>query len=160
MRERPASFAIVAVVAAVIGGVSVLGIGKAAGWLGGTDKTVVVQAPGAAEAVATPKTTLSPSGKPLVGNGFDPRRIYATRATGVVTIYAIYGGDSSSAQEAQGSGFVVSRQGYILTNSHVITNAGESAEKSWLPTSSSFSFRITTACRRRWSAGTSTTTSA
>ena len=129
MRERPASFAIVAVVAAVIGGVSVLGIGKAAGWLGGTDKTVVVQAPGAAEAVATPKTTLSPSGKPLAGNGFDPSRIYATRATGVVTIYAIYGGDSSSAQEAQGSGFVVSRQGYILTNSHVITNAGESGGK-------------------------------
>jgi 2-alkenal reductase len=129
VRERPASFAIVAVVAAVIGGVSVLAIGKAAGWLGGTNKTVVVQASGAAEPVATPKTPLSPSAKPLLGNGFDPSRIYAARATGVVTIYAIYGSDSLSAQEAQGSGFVVSRKGYILTNSHVITNAGESGGK-------------------------------
>jgi S1-C subfamily serine protease len=46
-----------------------------------------------------------------------------------VTIFAIYGGNSESAQQAQGSGFVVSPKGYILTNSHVITNAGESDSK-------------------------------
>src|SRR6266516_6225506 len=65
--------------------------------------------------------------KPLPASGFDPRRIYASRSAGVVTIFAQYGTDAASAQIAQGSGFVVSRNGYILTNSHVITNAGESA---------------------------------
>jgi 2-alkenal reductase len=69
---------------------------------------------------------VSPSAKPLAGNGFNPRRIYASRSAGVVTIFAQYGTDPATAEVAQGSGFVVSRQGYILTNSHVITNAGES----------------------------------
>ena len=127
---RPAPLAIVAIVAAVMGGVSVLVVGKAAGWLNtGTKKTVVVQTPPAAEAVATPRSPLSPSAKPLAGNGFAPSRIYAARSPGVVTIYAIYGNDTLSAQEAQGSGFVVSPEGYILTNSHVITNAGEGGGK-------------------------------
>src|SRR5438552_14400987 len=39
VRERPVSLAIVAIVAAVIGGISVLVVGKAAGWLtNGTKK--------------------------------------------------------------------------------------------------------------------------
>jgi S1-C subfamily serine protease len=121
--------AIVAIVAAVIGGISVLVVGKAAGWLNtGTKKTVVVQTPAVAQAVATPRATLAPSAKPLSGSSFDPSRIYTTRSPGVVTIYALYG-KSLSAQEAQGSGFVVSPKGYILTNSHVITNAGEAPGK-------------------------------
>src|SRR2546429_1238524 len=124
VRERPVSLAIVAIVAAVIGGISVLVVGKAAGWLNTrTKKTVVVQTPAVAQAVATPRAALAPSAKPLSGSSFDPSRIYATRSPGVVTIYALYG-NSLSAQEAQGSGFVVSPKGYILTNSHVITNAG------------------------------------
>jgi S1-C subfamily serine protease len=68
---------------------------------------------------------VGPSAKPLPGNGFDPRKIYTGRSAGVVTIFAQYGNDAASAQVAQGSGFVVSPKGYILTNSHVITNAGE-----------------------------------
>ncbi len=129
VRERPVSLAIAAIVAAVIGGISVLVVGKAAGWLNtGTKKTVVVQTPAVAQAVATPRAALAPSAKPLSGNSFDPSRIYTTRSPGVVTIYAIYG-NSLSAQEAQGSGFVVSPKGYILTNSHVITNAGEAPGK-------------------------------
>ena len=130
MCERPAPIAIVAIVAAVIGGISVLVVGKAAGWLSnGTKKTIVVQTPAVAAAVATSKAAVSSNAKPLAGNGFNPSRIYSTRAPGVVTIYAVYGGDSSSAQEAQGSGFVVSPKGYILTNSHVITNAGDGSGK-------------------------------
>ena len=126
VRGRPVFLAIFA---AVIGGISVLVVGKAAGWLNtGTKKTVVVQTPAVAQAVATPRAALAPSAKPLSGSSFDPSRIYATRSSGVVTIYAIYG-NSLSGQEAQGSGFVVSPQGYILTNSHVITNAGEATGK-------------------------------
>jgi S1-C subfamily serine protease len=130
VRERPASLAIVAIVAAVIGSACVLVVGKAAGWLTTSPKrTVVVQTPPAAEAAATAKSPVSASAKPLAGNGFNPRKIYAARSPGVVTIYAIYGSDTLSAQEAQGSGFVVSPKGYILTNSHVITNAGEGGGK-------------------------------
>jgi S1-C subfamily serine protease len=63
--------------------------------------------------------------KPLTGNSFQPAQIYAKRSAGVVTIYAIFGSSNADeAEGAQGSGFVVSRNGYILTNSHVITNAG------------------------------------
>ena len=125
VRERPAPIAILAIVAAVIGGISVLVVGKAAGWLSnGTKKTIVVQTPAVSQAVAAPRAAVSSSAKPLVGNGFAPSRIYSTRSPGVVTIYAIYGG-----QEAQGSGFVVSPKGYILTNSHVITNAGDGSGK-------------------------------
>ena len=126
MRERPASLAIAAIVAAVIGGISVLVVGKAAGWVStGTKKTVIVQTPAVAQPVATSKSPIYRGAKPLVGNGFNPSRIYTMRSAGVVTIYAISGNGTEPAQEAQGSGFVVSPKGYILTNSHVITNAGE-----------------------------------
>src|SRR5204862_48991 len=67
---------------------------------------------------------VGPVAKPLIGGSFDPARIYAARSSGVVTIFAVYG-SSNTAQTAQGSGFVVSREGYILTNSHVITTAGD-----------------------------------
>jgi S1-C subfamily serine protease len=67
---------------------------------------------------------LQPSNaKPLVGNSFNPAHLYAARASGVVTIYSFFG-RAGGTNAAQGSGFVVSPKGYILTNSHVITNAG------------------------------------
>src|SRR5207302_5914901 len=64
--------------------------------------------------------------RPLLGNGFNPARIYAARSPGVVTIYAFF--PSGAAHAAQGSGFVVSPQGYILTSPPVIIDAGESAK--------------------------------
>jgi 2-alkenal reductase len=126
MRARPGSAAALALFSAVIGGAAVLALGKAAGWLGDeTKKTVVVRVPQTAQAVANQKS-LPLNTRAGSGAAFVPSRIYKLRAPGVVTIYAISGSsDPLRAQEAQGSGFVVSGNGYILTNSHVITNAGE-----------------------------------
>jgi S1-C subfamily serine protease len=124
---RAGSLAVVVLVAAVLGGVSVAVVGKAAGWFGTTKRTVIVQTPPANEP-ASKTVTVAPT-KPLAGNSFRPDRIYARRSSGVVTIFSIYGSDSL-AQEAQGSGFVVTTSGYILTNSHVITTAGGSGSGS------------------------------
>jgi S1-C subfamily serine protease len=109
----------------VLGGVAALALGKATGWLGGstTETTVFRSAPAQNAGSASP-VAVAPKAKPLLGNGFDPRAIYARRSAGVVTILAVYG-SGDSGQTAQGSGFVVSPKGYILTSSHVITTAGE-----------------------------------
>ncbi|HLB18463.1 MAG TPA: trypsin-like peptidase domain-containing protein [Gaiellaceae bacterium] len=118
------ALAVVAVAAAVLGGGAALGIGKGSGWLDQGTKTVVVRAaaprPAALPASATSKVA------PLPGNVFDPERIFAERSPGVVTIFAYFGNPSSSVTAvSQGSGFVISPSGYVLTNSHVITNAGD-----------------------------------
>jgi 2-alkenal reductase len=116
---RPGPLAIVSLVAAVFGGVTVLAVGKGAGWLGGETTTVVVRATQGPPAAAP--AAVRSDARPLAGNGFDPARIYSRRSAGVVTIYSYFDDDSGSG-ESQGSGFVASRAGYILTNSHVITN--------------------------------------
>ncbi len=115
------------VVCALLGGAAALGLGRAAGWVGTRSTTTVFRASPFSDGSAAP-AAVGPSAKPLPGNGFDPRKIYAGRSPGVVTIFAQYGTDPATAQVAQGSGFVVSPKGYILTNSHVITNAGEGAK--------------------------------
>jgi S1-C subfamily serine protease len=123
---RTAPFAAVAVAFAALGGVTALAVGKLTGWTGGGSTTTIVRAtPIEGPAAAALPATVGPSAKPLAGNGFDPRTIYARRAAGVVTIVAIYGNEPATQQRAQGSGFVVARRGYILTSSHVITTAGE-----------------------------------
>jgi 2-alkenal reductase len=114
--------AVATVVAAALGGGAALGIGKGAGWLDQSTKTVVVRAQ-AAQPAALPASAASKV-SPLPGKGFDPQQIFAGRSPGVVTVFA-YFDPSSVTQGSQGSGFVISPKGYILTNSHVITNAGE-----------------------------------
>jgi S1-C subfamily serine protease len=109
----------------VIGGLVVLALGAATGRLGErTTETVVVPSPRGALPSDQPAAVRS-TALPLAGNRFDPARLYASRADGVVTIYALFGDGRSTTDAAQGSGFVVSADGYVLTNSHVITTAGE-----------------------------------
>jgi 2-alkenal reductase len=122
---RPAQLAAVAVVCALVGGAAALTVGNLAGWVGPRSTTTVFRsAPLLPDSTAVP-AAVGLDAKPLAGNGFDPRRIYAARAPGVVTIFSEFGSDHASATIVQGSGFVVSPKGYILTNSHVITDAGE-----------------------------------
>ncbi len=120
---RSSSVAALALVAAVVGGGLVLVVGKAGGWLHGrTTTTVVVRqaAPGAGESAPVV------AARPLVGNGFQPAQIFARRSVGVVTIISYFGSPNSpTASAGQGSGFVVSPSGTILTSAHVITTAGQ-----------------------------------
>jgi 2-alkenal reductase len=117
MRSRP--LVSIAVGSAVLGAAGVLLVAWAAGWLHGERNTVVVQETAPAVSTSTPA-------RPQIGGTFDPARVYAQRSSGVVTIYSVFG-SGSGASAAQGSGFVVSGDGVILTNSHVITTAGDGA---------------------------------
>ena len=116
---RAAPLAAIAVACALLGGIAALALAKATGWLDSSSTTTVFRSAPVLEGAAAP-VSAGAAGKPLAGNGFDPARIYARRSAGVVTIIAAFG-----SQGAQGSGFVVSPKGYILTSSHVITTAGE-----------------------------------
>ncbi len=110
--------ALIALLCALAGGAAALGLARVSGVFGRSTTTVVVPAPSAAP-VSTPaavRTVATPAA------GFSAARVYADRSPGVVTVYSYFAGE-----QAQGSGFVVSRGGTILTNAHVITNAGETA---------------------------------
>ena len=123
---RPGALAVIAVVCALLGGSAALAIAKSTGWFdAGQTDTVVLTQP--APSAASNRVDTSGAGKPLAGNDFDPAQIYRRRASGVVTIIALFGAhtQNGSGDAAQGSGFVVSQNGYVLTNSHVITTAGE-----------------------------------
>jgi S1-C subfamily serine protease len=111
--------AVVVLAAAFVGAAAALGIGLAAGFVGGhsTTETVVVhtqRAPSSLPAAVR-------SAARVTAPGFSAARVFAQRSPGVVTVFSYFADGSA----AQGSGFVVSPKGVILTNAHVITDAGD-----------------------------------
>ncbi|MEX2210869.1 MAG: trypsin-like peptidase domain-containing protein [Gaiellaceae bacterium] len=119
---RPGPLALVSVLSAVIGAAIVIGVGSAFDWVGTSrTETIVAAPPLIASEQESPLPR--PTAGPLPGDGFDAARIYEARADGVVTILAFFG-ETATGDGGQGSGFVVSDEGHILTSSHVITNVG------------------------------------
>jgi S1-C subfamily serine protease len=120
---RTGALAVVALVAAALGATAVLVVGSATGWIGDGSGTRTVVVPTVVTETGASGADAGLAARPLLGNGFNPARIYASRSQGVVTIYSFF----ADGQRSQGSGFVVSEEGHILTNSHVVTNAGGTA---------------------------------
>jgi S1-C subfamily serine protease len=114
--SRGAVVALISLASAIVGAALVLGIGKATGWIDSNTKTVVINT----QSVPEEQTAAQPQPPPLP-TSFDPRTIYAKRSPGVVTVFSSF----PTGEQGQGSGFVVSRHGYVLTNAHVITTAPE-----------------------------------
>jgi S1-C subfamily serine protease len=113
--RRPVAACLVAVAAVVLGACG-----------GGSSTTTTGSVTTVGSETAPQKTVVVNS----QGGNFDPAAIYQSASPGVVTILSIFPGGSlsgllggSGGSAAEGSGFVVSQDGQIATNAHVVTDA-------------------------------------
>jgi S1-C subfamily serine protease len=110
------------------GRLGVIAVVLAAGAMGGSIALVAERATrgetaGPPALAATPPPASAPTSTiaaNLPPGAFDARRIYEERAAGVVTISAVVAGGP-----VDGSGFVISAAGHVITNAHVVTNSPE-----------------------------------
>jgi S1-C subfamily serine protease len=86
------------------------------GWENPGAQTVLVREPLVRSSV--PSTIVV--SKPVLAKGFAPRRIFAERSPGVVTVFSYFGANAGASSLEEGSGFVVDTSGVILTSAHVI----------------------------------------
>jgi 2-alkenal reductase len=120
---RPGAVVALALAAAVLGGAVAAVLADRIGLADGSTETVFVSGGSAAQPIQgrLPQT----DAKPVLGNGFDPAAIYRSRSAGVVTVYSYFDNRPVGEHAAQGSGFVVSKRGEILTSAHVVTSGGD-----------------------------------
>jgi 2-alkenal reductase len=118
---QPRAAAAIAVVSALLGGLAALGLARATDIVGESTETVLVETvPSGASAQG------GADAKSRLTRTFDPAGIYSRSSPGVVTIFALFEpGEGADEHAAQGSGFVVSRQGHVLTSAHVITRRAD-----------------------------------
>jgi S1-C subfamily serine protease len=114
-------------ISALVGGGLVVAVIAATGGLGASTKTVTV--------IQQSSAPIAPSNASAQSAGLTPHQIYVKDAPGVAFItstivrqtespFGFFGGGESQQQgTATGSGFVINKDGTILTNYHVVENA-------------------------------------